>query len=159
MDKEINYGEIIPLSVYDPMRGEYILKWGNKHYKDDLYQNFRRVFKGKPSLEVCKEIIIDHYNNECQNEIKTGFVFKGHPVFLSEHNQTTYNAFCFTAIDSGEEFLPQRLKFGTDEEPYYYVFETLEDVRNFNKQMVRFILETLDKYRIIKDDIDWSLYE
>lgn len=159
MSKEINFGEIIPLELYDPMRGEYILRWGNKHYKDEVFHNFRRVFERKPSLEVCKEIVLSYYNTECQEEIKTGFVFKDHPVYLSEHNQTTYNAFCFTAIDSGEEFLPQRLKFGTDEEPYYYIFETIEDVREFNKQMVKFILDTLDKYRTIKDNINWSLYQ
>ena len=81
----------------------------------------------KPAIIGVKETI----NNETDRKILEGFVWKGMPVWLSTENQFNYKAAYDLAVQTNGATLPVRFKFGTDEAPVYYTFESLEDFSNF----------------------------
>lgn len=98
---------------------------------DETGYNWRQKFRYKPSVEEIRTIIKETINKETDRRILEGFVWKDMPVWLSSENQFNYKAAYDLAVQTGGATLPVRFKFGTDEAPVYYTFESIEDFSNF----------------------------
>lgn len=157
MDTQENRNNEVRLEVYDPMRMEYILKWDMDN--EDLSRINRRVFKSKPTVEESRKIVEDYYNEECEKELKTGLVYDGHPVYLSEHNQLNYNTIYTLRSRLTTNFTPIKIKLGTENEPVYYTFNTAEEFKAFYKECGDHIINTLDKYWSIKESLNWDTFD
>ncbi len=110
---------------------ELFYGFGKDNPDDESGYNWRQKFKQKPSLADIRAIIKETINNETDRKILEGFVWKGMPVWLSTENQFNYKAAYDLAVQTSGATLPVRFKFGTDEAPVYYTFESIEDFSNF----------------------------
>ena len=80
-------------------------------------------------------------------------------MWLSQENQYNYKAAYDLAVQTEGKTLPVTFKFGTDEEPVYRTFETLEEIADFYTKTVAFIQGVLADGWKKKDAIDLSLYD
>ncbi len=110
---------------------ELFYGFGKDNPDDESGYNWRQKFKQKPNLADIRAIIKETINNETDRKILEGFVWKGMPVWLSTENQFNYKAAYDLAVQTSGATLPVRFKFGTDEAPVYYTFESIEDFSNF----------------------------
>ena len=62
------------------------------------------------------------------------------------------------AIQENGANLPTTFKFGTVENPVYYVFSTLEDLKDFYSKSVAYVKQTLQEGWIAKDSFDFNPY-
>lgn len=115
-------------------------------------------FLGKPSGETIRSVILGWYNEQIDREILSGFVYEGMPVWLSSENQFNYKAAYDLAVQTAGATLPVVFKFGTDTEPVYREFATLEDLTDFYTKAMQHIQNTLANGWKKKDVFDLSLY-
>ena len=80
------------------------------------------------------------------------------PVWLSSENQFNYKAAYDLAVQTAGATLPVVFKFGTDTEPVYREFATLEDLTDFYTKAMQHIQNTLADGWKKKDVFDLSLY-
>lgn len=104
-------------------------------------------------------MVINWYNQEINNEIMSGFTYNGIPVWLSQENQFNYKSAYDLAVQTDGTSLPVRFKFGTDDEPVYYEFNTLENLTDFYTKEMVFVQRTLAAGWKKKDAVDLSLYQ
>ena len=114
--------------------------------------------KHEYSFNLIKQLILNWYNEQIDNKILKGFVWKGMHVWLSSENQFNYKAAYDLAIQTQGATLPVKFKFGTSEKPIYYTFETIDDLSDFYMSAMNYINTQLNEGWIKKDSIDWSQY-
>ena len=151
----------LELEVLNSIKQTYIVRFAFNEsiQEENSYWEFEEIiFKHKPSLEEIKTLITDYYNKCCDKEILSGFVYNNLPVWLSQENQLNYKSAFDLAKQTNSSNLPVKFKFGTDIEPQYFVFETLEKLEDFYIKMNQFIHSTLEKNWNLKDDINWEQY-
>ena len=85
-------------------------------------------------------------------------VYNGVQVWLSSENQFNYKAAYDLAIQTNGKSLPVVFKFGTEDEPVYKQFNTLNELTNFYSQTMTYVQNTLAKGWQVKDSIDFSKY-
>lgn len=81
------------------------------------------------------------------------------PVWLSTENQFNYKASYDLAVQTGGANLPIRFKFGTDEEPIYHDFTSVDELTDFYTGAMAFINETLQDGWKQKDSINICTYK
>lgn len=123
-----------------------------------LGKMFKIVYNEDEKLLV-KKAILDKYNTFCNEEIQSKYTFKNHQVWLSQENQFNYKAALDLAVQTGGENLPVTFKLGTDEEPVFQEFKTVEELKEFVSGMLLHINNTLKKYWKLKEEIDWKKYK
>lgn len=122
--------------------------------------NYEEVeFSRKPSIDEVKKVIISWYNERIDEAILKNFVWKNLPVWLSMENQFNYKAAFDMAVLTNGKSLPVKFKFGTDSEPIYHEFTTLDDITDFYTKAVAFKDSVLSEGWKMKDSIDFSQYE
>lgn len=126
---------------------------------DETGYNWRQKFKTKPSTTEIRAIIKETINRETDRKILEGFVWKDMQVWLSSENQFNYKAAYDLAVQTNGATLPVRLKFGTDETPVYYNFESLEDFADFYTQAMVHINTVLNEGWAEKDLADTMTFE
>lgn len=119
----------------------------------------RHMFTQSVTFRELKSFILEELNKETNKRILKGFVWKDIPVWLSTENQFNYKAAYDYAVQSGGANLPTVFKFGTTDNPIYYKFETVEELRDFYLKAMTYINEQLAIGWYKKDSIDWSIYE
>lgn len=67
------------------------------------------------------------------------------PIWLSSENQFNYKAAYDLAIQTEGANLPIKFKFGTTENPEYFIFESIEDLSDFYLSAMTFINKTLQE--------------
>lgn len=112
----------------------------------------------KPSLDECKQVIFDWFNEEIDREITEGFVWNGMRVWLSTENQFNYKAAFDLATMTGGATLPVTFKFGTTEEPVYHEFKTVEEITGFYTASMEYVTTCLKCGWIRKDGFDFTPY-
>ena len=142
-----------------PARDKWRVRWdvtpdgsGNATWMEAELEH--RPTAGKIRMLICGWI-----NERTEEKIRTGFEYGGHPVWLSTENQANYKAAHDLAVQTGGKSLPVTFKFGTDEEPFYKTFETVEELTDFYTKALGHVQECLEEGWRKKDAIDWSLYE
>lgn len=130
---------------------ECVLFYG--HGTDELGGfRWRRDYDHRPSMDEVKkdiEALIDELTHE---DILTGFEWEGKPVWLSTENQLNFRS----AVTA-----PVRFKLGEDADgtPVYHEFTSQSKLNAFCKAVGNFVVEKLNAGWVLKDSIDYSVYE
>lgn len=151
----------LEIEVFNPIKQTYIVRFAFNQIKEEestIWEFEEIQFSHSPTVDEIKTLITDHYNKCCDVEILSGFVYKETPIWLSSENQFNYKSAFDLAKQTNSSNLPVKFKFGSDIEPQYFVFETLETLEDFYIKMNLFTNNTLNKYWELKDSIDWGLY-
>lgn len=119
---------------------------------------YRERFTRKPTQDEIKEIIIAQINRNVEEKILCGLVWKDMPIWLSTENQFNYKAAYDLAVQTGGQSLPVKFKFGTDEQPVYHTFTTLDDLQDFYMTSLAFVQQVLDEGWQEKDNLDLSVF-
>ena len=148
------------ISCVNVRKKKYAIYWDKQEDKesDGNFTFMQHVFDHKPTLEEIKSVIISWYNAKIDNEILTGFVWKGMSVWLSTENQFNYKVAFDAAVMSNGATLPVKFKFGNDEEPIYYQFTTIEELQDFYFKAIAYVQSVLESGWREKDSINWSEY-
>lgn len=81
------------------------------------------------------------------------------PLYGSlRRTSTTYKAAYDLAVQTGGETLPVTFKFGSDEQPEYYTFSRLDELKDFYTEAVRYIQKVLAEGWEKKDKFNLELY-
>lgn len=181
MNKNKTLGEITGkfITLLNPETGAYSVSYGFKKVGEvnmgseeqpnlvNEYEYYSSNFDHKPSLVEIKDLVVKHYNTECDKEIVSGCRFENELVWLSQENQFNYKAAFDRALQKestlkeGEKnpLLPVIFKVGDEYNPVYKVFNTIDDLGDFIDLTLNHVLTTLGKYWEIKNTIDWTKYE
>lgn len=116
------------------------------------------IIKPKPSLEQIKTFILNAINERTDEKILSGFVWNDNQVWLSSENQFNYKAAYDLAVQTNGANLPTVFKFGDNDNPTYYKFETIEELQDFYTKAMKFINEQLAIGWVKKDNINWEEY-
>ena len=115
----------------------------------EVYFNKKEV--QKTSLEQIKDAVISDINARVKDNIISGLVWNGKPVWLSEENQMNF----------AQGVAPVTLKIGeeSDKTPIYQSFGTAEELKAFSDACTLYKQHCLTNGYAEKDNIDWSPYE
>jgi len=133
-----------------------IYGFGKDDDTDESGWNYRKMYDHKPTLEELKADIIGQINTDTDAKIQSGFVWEDVSVWLSTENQFNYKAAYDLAVQTNGATLPVTFKFGTDEEPTYHEFNTVEELADFYTKAMAYIQQTLKDGWKEKDNIDWT---
>lgn len=117
------------------------------------------TFLTTPSFGQIKSFILAEINKRTDEKILSGFMWNGMSVWLSSENQFNYKAAYDLAVQTGGANLPTVFKFGSNDEPKYHKFDTVEELTDFYVKAMTYINEQLAIGWAKKDAIDWSVYE
>lgn len=113
----------------------------------------------RPTAGECKELVLAWFNEEIDREILSGFVWRGHRVWLSSENQFNYKAAFDLAVMTGGATLPVVFKFGTAEAPEYHEFKTVEELKAFYTESMEYVTTVLKRGWAEKDAFDFTPYD
>lgn len=116
-------------------------------------------FISTPSFGQLKNFILAEINKRTDEKIISGFEWNGMSVWLSSENQFNYKAAYDLAVQTNGANLPTVFKFGSNEDPKYHKFDTVEELSDFYVKAMTYINEQLAIGWVKKDAIDWSVYE
>jgi hypothetical protein len=142
------------IECINPKVNAWRVRW---EISEGVYEE--REFGYRPSLEQLQEVIKAWFNKEIDNKIISGFEWKEMPIWLSSENQFNYKTAYDLAVQTNGASLPIKFKFGTDESPVYYTFESLEDFSDFYMSAVAHVNTVLNEGWEKKDSIDWEVYK
>lgn len=142
------------IECINPKTDTWRVRW---KVSDGVYEE--REFKHKPSLEKLQEVIKAWFNKQTEDKIIGSFEWNGMPVWLNSENQFNYKTAYDLAVQTNGGSLPIKFKFGTDEVPVYYTFESLEEFTDFYTKAVAHVNTVLNEGWENKDSINWELYK
>ena len=144
---------------YVPVRETYsqtIISYSMTLEPDGIHATWYEVYFNKkevqkPSLEQIKDAVISDINARVKDNIISGFVWNGKPVWLSEENQMNF----------AQGVAPVTLKIGeeSDKTPIYQSFGTTEELKAFSDACTLYKQQCLTDGYAEKDGIDWSDYD
>lgn len=129
---------------------EVVLFYG--HGTDELGGfRWRKDYDHRPTMAEVKTDIEELINEQVQERIRTGMEYETMPVWLSEENQLNFRSV---------PRVPVRFKLGeySDGKPAYRVFETREELADFNEAIANHIAQCLNAGWDEKDAVDYSAY-
>lgn len=138
----------------NPVKGLWRIRWD---IQPTSYME--EEFDHKPTSEEVKSIVLSYYNREIDNSILSGMEYEGVMVWLSTENQFNYKAAYDLAMQTNGQSLPVTFKFGTDDEPRYREFTTPNELSDFYRKSISYVLTTLQEGWKKKDSFDVTLYE
>ena len=143
-------------------RNDEVVRRGKEYYlyfgrgKDDVgdYVN-RKVYNHKPTADELREDIVQFVNDSVDNKILTGYMWNGHPVYLSSENQFNYKSI-YDLAQKNSSVLPVKFKIfeGADGNVIYHTFETVDELSSFFMGAIAFIQQCLNEGWAEKDSID-----
>jgi len=144
--------------------GIYIVRWDyvetEEESGDPIIATWTfEKFSSLPSIEYIKSMINNYYNDIINEQILSGFEWNGHKVWLSIENQTNYKNALDLAVQTSGDSLPVIFRFGSLENPEYYEFKTVDELKEFWIACNNYIQKCVNDGWKIKDSIDWSQYE
>lgn len=148
----------LPIECINPISNKWRIRWDIKEI-EELISYIEQEFPYKPSLDEIKTLITNWYNSEIALKIKTGFIWKDIPIWLSSENQFNYKSVYDLSVGEKGKNLPVTFKFGNDESPVYYTFEDINDLKDFYLSMVKHINDTVSEGWKLKDSIKWEDYK
>lgn len=141
----------------NPIKNKWRVRWDIQK-EDDGYSYMETEFNHKPSLDEIKQTIIGWHNNQVEEKILSGFTYEDSQVWLSTTNQFNYKSAYDLAVQKIEGSLPVTFKFGTDEQPKYREFTTLEELTDFYLKSQQYIQNILLDGWKKKDSFNESQY-
>lgn len=146
------------LDCTNPVKNEWRIRWDVQEYEKGKALYMEEKFDHRPTEEEIRSVIMTWYNGQTQTDIISGFSYRNVPVWLSSENQFNYKSAYDLAVQTGGATLPVTFKFGTDTEPQYRTFETLEELTDFYKKLVEHIQKTQTEGWKKKDAFDLERY-
>lgn len=132
------------IECVNPVKQKWRIRWDVQEKEDGTANYMEAEFQnGKPSDDMIKSVVFGWYNEQIDREILSGFVYESMPVWLSSENQFNYKAAYDLAVQTSGATLPVTFKFGTDEQPRYRKFTTLEELTDFYTKSVLHVQNTL----------------
>lgn len=148
------------LECVNPVKNKWRVRWDVRQNEEDNSTSYmEEEFPYKPTTEEIKTMVIDWYNQQIGGEITSGFTYNGVPVWLSQENQFNYKAAYDLAVQTDGTTLPVIFKFGTNDEPVYYEFKTLDKLTDFYTKAMVFVEQRLANGWAMKDSFDLSKYQ
>lgn len=133
----------LKLECVNKIRDKWRVRWDYVPSEENLVSYMEAEFDHKPTSEEIKTLISGYYNELTDQKILSGFVWNNIPVWLSSENQFNFKAAHDLAAQTDGATLPVTFKLGTDEEPVYHEFKTLEELQDFYMKAIQFIQECL----------------
>ena len=146
------------LECTNPVKGKWRVRWDVHNNEDGSADYMEAEFNGKPSEDTIKTMVAEWSNDRTNETILSGFVWNGMSVWLSNENQFNYKVAYDLAVQSDGKTLPVTFKFGTDKDPKYYDFKTVDELSDFYTSAIKFINDTLQEGWAEKDSVDFSVY-
>ena len=146
------------LECTSPVKNKWRVRWDVQAREDGSATYMEQEFKHRPTNDEIRSTVISWYNKETDTAILSGFVYEGVPVWLSSENQFNYKAAYDLAVQTAGATLPITFKLGTDTEPVYREFTTLEELTDFYTKAMQHIQNTLADGWKKKDVFDLSQY-
>lgn len=160
------YIGVLPVECINRREDRWRVRWDIRPDEHDygegvnssLVTFVEHEFIHKPTIDDIKEVVLAWYNECIDEQIVSGFKWRGYDVWLSTENQFNYKAAYDLAVQTNGASLPVTFKFGSTLEPSYYTFESLADISDFYVSAMSYINSTLAEGWREKDAIDWSLW-
>lgn len=149
---------VLPMECVNPRKNKWKVRWNITEKEDGSSDWYEQDYDHKPTLEEIRDTIVKFHNGQVDAKILSGFSWKDMPVWLSSENQFNYKASFDLAVQTNGQNLPVRFKFGTDKDPKYYDFKTVDELSDFYTSAIKFINDTLQEGWAEKDSIDFSVY-
>ena len=146
------------IECVNPVKQKWRIRWDVQEKEDGSATYMEVEFMGQPSPEAIKSVVIGWYNKQIEEAILSDFVYENMSVWLSSENQFNYKAAYDLAVQTNGSTLPVIFKFGTDEEPHYRTFATLEELTDFYMKTMNHIQDTLANGWEKKDAFNLELY-
>ncbi len=121
--------------------------------------NWRERYTRKPTTDEIRSTVTEQINRNVDEKILSGLTYNGMQVWLSTENQLNYKAAHDLAVQTDGKTLPVKFKFGTEEEPQYYTFESVDELHEFYLAMVAHIQSALAEGWAEKDNMDWDKFK
>lgn len=158
-----------PIEVVSEVDNIYIIRWDYAEVKEidqktkelidtDLAIWAEEILYHKPTEAELRKLFTKYYNDITDNKILSGFVWNDMQIWLSDENQRNYKAVYDLAVQKNGANLPAEFKFGTDTQPVYQVFHTVEELEAFYLPAIAYVQQCLSEGWRMKDAIDYSLY-
>lgn len=149
---------VLPIECVNPRKNKWKVRWNITEKEDGSSDWYEQDYDHKPTLEEIRDTIVKFHNGQVDAKILSGFSWKDMPVWLSSENQFNYKASFDLAVQTNGQNLPVRFKFGTDKDPKYYDFKTVDELSDFYTSAIKFINDTLQDGWAEKDSVDFSVY-
>lgn len=148
------------LECTSPKRNKWRIRWDVQDSVDGINASYmEEEFNHKPTADEIRSIVMKWYNDRIDKEIISGFSYNGSQVWLSSENQFNYKSAYDLAVQTGGKTLPVTFKLGTDDEPVYKTFNTVDELKTFYTAAVSHIQKTLSNGWKMKDAFDLSKYK
>lgn len=147
------------IECMNPAKNTWRVRWDVNEHEDGSADYMEENFLGKPSDEVIRSVVLGWYNERINEAILSGFIYENMPVWLSTENQFNYKAAYDLAVQTSGATLPVTFKFGTDDEPQYREFITLEDLTDFYTKAMQHVQNTLAEGWKKKDAFNLDQYK
>lgn len=121
--------------------------------------NWRQRYTRKPTMEEIRSTVTEQINRNVDEKILCSMTYDGKQVWLSTENQLNYKAAHDLAVQTDGKTLPVTFKFGTEENPQYHTFETVDELENFHVAIVKHIQTALADGWAEKDNMDWNKFK
>ena len=146
------------LECVNPVKDKWRVRWDVEKHEDGSADYMEEEFGGKPSTDTIKAVVTRWINSQTEDAIRSGFVWNGLQVWLSQENQFNYKMAYDMAVQTEGRTLPVTFKLGTDTEPTYHTFTTLEELADFYTKAMIHIQQTLAEGWKKKDAFDQDKY-
>lgn len=146
------------LECTNPAKNKWRVRWDVQEIENGTASYMEEEFNHKPTDEEIRSTVMSWYNGQTDEAILSGFSYGDMPVWLSRENQFNYKSAYDLAVQTGGATLPVTFKFGTDTEPVYHAFDTLEELADFYTKAMRHIQDTLADGWKKKDAFNLDLY-
>ena len=131
------------IECVSPVKNKWRIRWDIIPNEDGSASYMEMEFSHKPSEDEIQSTIANWYNKQTDLAILSGFVWNDMMIWLSQENQFNYKAAYDMAVQTEGKSLPVTFKFGTDDEPCYYEFNTMLDFTDFYSKALAYIQHTL----------------
>lgn len=146
------------LECTNPVKGKWRIRWDVRENEDGTASYMEHEFSHKPTDGEIRSTVMTWYNTQTDDAILSGFSYGDVPVWLSGENQFNYKSAYDLAVQTEGNTLPVTFKFGTDTEPVYRTFETLEELTDFYTKAMSHIRAALADGWKKKDAFDLEGY-
>lgn len=146
------------LECVNPVKNKWRVRWDVQEKEDGNASYMEHEFNHKPTDGEIRSTVMAWYNSQTDSAILSGFSYGDVPVWLSGENQFNYKSAYDLAVQTGGGTLPVTFKFGTDTQPHYHTFETLEELTDFYTKAMCHIQNALTDGWEKKDAFDLDLY-
>lgn len=149
------------LECVNPKYDKWRVRWDVRPEADSetTVNYMEEEFNHKPTQEEVKRLLTDWHNEQTDEKILAGFKWQGVPVWLSSENQFNYKTAYDLAVQTEGATLPVRFKFGTDDEPVFWEFYELGELKEFYLASVRHVQDALQEGWTQKQKLKLTDYE